>query len=291
MKALRQMGSGFIIGTISLLLVIGGISLSLAETSAPSLPPTPSPIPTTFAVEFASPLPTLTLPPAIPTDTAVILPSPSPIIVVQPTSCTIPAGWIAIAVGVNDTLYSIAERYKTTADNLDISNCLNNTLPAAGSVIYVPPVPTVTVIPCGPPSSWIKAYTVKTGDNLYRISLLYRTTVAQLQSANCMGSSTIIHVGQLFWVPNVPTSTPGITITAASINTVTVINTNTPDFSTPTVTATNTRDFSTPTVTATQTPDFSTATITFTDTSSPEPTSTTASTPTLTPFPSPTPTQ
>jgi len=268
MKALRQMGSGFIIGAISRLLVIGGISLSLAESSAPPLPPTPSPIPTTFAVEFASPFPSSTPPPAIPTDTLVSLPTPT--IVIQPTSCTIPAGWIPITVGANDNLYSIAERYKTTADNLDTINCMHNILPAAGSVIYVPPVPTVTVIPCGPPSSWIRAHSVKAGENLYRISLLYRTTVTQLQSANCMGSSTIIHVGQLLWVPNVPTSTPGITIIPTS-----------------------TVNFSTPTNTATSTPDFSTPTATFIVTSSPVPTNTTAPTPTpsLTPFPSLTPTQ
>jgi len=252
MKALRQMGSGFIIGIISLLLVIGGISLSLAESSAPSLPPTPSPIPTTFAVEFASPLPSPTLLPETPTEISTLVPTAT-LALAQPTSCTIPAGWVAVTIGANDTLYSIAERYKTTADNLDTSNCLNNTLPAAGSILYVPPVPTVTVIPCGPPSSWIKAYTVKAGDNLYRISLLYRTTVAQLQSANCMGSSTIIHVGQLLWVPNVPTSTPGITITLTRTATV-ATSTSTVNFSTPTNTPTNTPDFSTPTNTATNTP-------------------------------------
>jgi hypothetical protein len=130
MKALRQMGSGFIIGAISLLLVIGGISLSLAETSAPSLPPTPSPIPTTFAVEFASPLPSPTqfveIPPKRPTPTSTTT-------LAQPTSCVIPAGWVSITVSSNDTLYSIAERYKTTADILDRNNCLNNIPPAAGA--------------------------------------------------------------------------------------------------------------------------------------------------------------
>ena len=262
MKALRQMGSGFIIGAISLLLVIGGISLSLAETSAPEIPPTPSPLPTTFVVEFASPLPSSTLPITVPTNTLILLPSPT--IAVQPTTCNIPSGWIPITVGVNDTLYSIAERYKTTADALDAGNCLNNIPPAPGSIIYVPPVPTVTVIPCGPPSSWIKGHTVKAGENLYRISLLYRTTVAQLQSANCMGSSTIIHVGQLLWVPNVPTSTPAVTITTSRTPTSTV------DFSTPTNTATKTPDFSTPTNTATNPP---------------PPTSTSSPTPSLTPPP------
>lgn len=260
MKALRQLGSGFIIGAISLLLVIGGISLSLAETSAPEIPPTPSPIPTTFAVEFASPLPSPTTFLETPTEFPTFPPTTT-LVPVQPTTCTIPSGWIAITVGANDTLYSIAERYKTTADALDASNCLNNIPPAPGSILYVPPVPTVTVIPCGPPSSWRKTHTVKAGENLYRISLLYRTTVAQLQSANCMGSSTIIHIGQLLWVPNVPTSTPAVTIT-------------------PSRTPTSTVDFSTPTNTATKTPDFSTPTNTATN--PPPPTSTSSPTPSLT---------
>jgi len=254
MKALRQMGSGFIIGAVSLILVIGGISLSLAETSAPPSPPTPSPIPTTFAVEFASPLPTQIIPTTIPSATPTLVVNTP-----QAVVCNPPSGWIALTVGTNDTLYSIAERYKTTVENLNTGNCLNNTVPAAGSILYVPPVPTVTVIPCGPPSTWIKVYSVKAGDNLYRISLLYRTTVAQLQSANCMGSSTKINVGQVLWVPNVATSTPAVTIT----------NTSVPSTSTNTFTVT---------------PNFWTPTFTFT----PSPVPTTV-TPSITPLPSTTP--
>ena len=237
MKALRQLGSGFIIGAISLLLVIGGISLSLAETSAPPSTPTAISTPTTFAVEFASPFPTLGIPTSIPTQTLALAASAT-----QGT-CVIPVGWIRITVGPNDTLYSIAERYKITADVLNEKNCLNNAAPTSGSILYVPAVPTVTVIPCGPPFGWIKAYTVKAGDNLFRISLLYRTTVTQLQSANCMGSSTNINVGLVMWVPNVPTSTPEITTTKTSTATPTNTFTKTPDFSTPTFTFTPTSTF------------------------------------------------
>jgi len=256
MKALRQMGSGFIIGAISLILVIGGISLSLAESSPPSPSNTPLPSPTTFAVEFASPVPTQNIPTTIPTETA-----PPAATATQIKACTIPGGWIQITVGANDTLYAIAERYKTTADNLSVGNCLADTNVTAGSLLYVPPVPTVTVIPCGPPFNWIKAHTVKAGENLYRISLLYRTTVSQLQSANCMGSSNIIHVGQVLWVPNVPTSTPAVTNTGTKT--------------------------ATPTNTLTITPDYSTPTFTFTVTSSPVPAT---ATPSITQFPSATPT-
>lgn len=265
MKALRQMGSGFVIGAISLLLVIGGISLSLAETSVPSLPPTPSPIPTTFAVEFASPVPSPTSPPAIPTDAPALIPSAT---LAQATAvCILPSNWIPITVSVNDTLYSIADRYNTTVEELNQKNCLNLQNPAPGAVIYVPAVPTKVVIPCGPPAGWVKRHVVQAGENLFRIALSYGISYPQLQAGNCMGASTTIFVGQMLWVPNVPTRTPTITVTSTSTK------------------------FSTPTNTATLTPDFSTPTSTFVVTSSPSPTSTTAPTQTLTPFPSQTPSQ
>ena len=140
MKALRQMGSGFIIGAISLLLVIGGISLSLTETSAPSLPPTSSPIPTTFAVEFASPLATQNIPTSIPTQAPALVASAT-----QKT-CVIPSDWIPITVGVTDDLNTIAQRYNTTTDELNEKNCLNLVNPAPGTIIYVPAVPTQVVV-------------------------------------------------------------------------------------------------------------------------------------------------
>ena len=222
MRALREMGGGLIIAIVSLLLVIGGISLSLAENNQIE-EPTPTPLPPIFAtsidVQVVTPIPfdTNTSEPTIP-PTTIVESNPTQ---AAPAICNPPAGWLQIVVGVNDTLYSIAERYKTTTDNLSAGNCLNNTVPAPGSLLFVPPVPTVTVIPCGPYPSWIKAYSVQPGDNLYRISLLYRTTVQQLQVANCMGSSTTIFTGQKLYVPNVPTSTPGVTV-------IPTFNTNTP---------------------------------------------------------------
>jgi LysM repeat protein len=213
------MGGGVLIAIISLLLVIGGISLALAETHPPQSTATPLPIIIVTSLEQ----PTATLIIAntntleAPTLPATSIPSAT---LAAPIVCNAPAGWLQIVVSTNDTLYTIAERYKTTAEILSANNCLVNTIPAAGSLLYVPPVPTVTVIPCGAYSGWIKAYSVQPGDNLYRISLLYRTTVPQLQVANCMGTSITIYTGQLLWVPNVPTSTPGITI-VPTFNTVT----------------------------------------------------------------------
>jgi LysM repeat protein len=133
---------------------------------------------------------------------------------VSPTSCTPPSGWVLITTGSGDTVYTLAERYKTTAETLNAANCLTSADLPAGFALYVPPVPTVTVIPCRPPFGWVRNYVVKRGDTLFGIALAYNITYPQLQRGNCMGSSTTIYAGQRLWVPNVPTRTPvpGVTV-------------------------------------------------------------------------------
>jgi len=216
MKSLRQLSGGIIIGLVSVVLVVGGIFLSLAESFRSSVP-TPTQIPPTFPLSF----PTATPSPAsaqsaqseTPTVTLTTIPLLPSATLLAPTVCTPPSGWIQITITANDTIYSIAQRYRTTTENLSAANCLTSLDLPAGYVIFVPPVPaTVTVIPCGPFAGWVRTYTVQPGDNLFRISLSYGTTVPQLQRANCLGTSTTIFTGQRLWVPNVPTLTPGITI-------------------------------------------------------------------------------
>ena len=220
MQAFRQLGVGVIIAIVSVVLVLGGVFLSLAET-LPSLA-TPTLPPPTFPQSFPTPTGTLetatSLPAALPTLTPFIVESASPsaspsLAVASPTSCTPPAGWVRITSGSGDTIYTFAQRYKTTPENLSAANCLTTADLPAGVALYVPSVPTVTVVPCGPPAGWVRAYTVQRGDTLFSIALSYNLTYPQLQRANCMGSSTTIYAGQRLWVPNVPTRTPvpGIT--------------------------------------------------------------------------------
>ena len=210
MQTMRQLGVGLIVAIVSIVLVVGGIFLSLAETLPP--PGTPTQIPPTFPESFPTPTTStiFTLTSFVdlltPSETA----SPTPL--VSPTPCTPPVGWIRVTTGAGDTVYSLAQRYKTTAESLNAANCLTAAELPAGSALYVPPVPTVTVIPCGPPAGWVKRHIVQPGDNLFRIALSYGITYPQLQRANCMGSSTTIYPGQRLWVPNVPTRTPGVTI-------------------------------------------------------------------------------
>lgn len=220
MQPLRQLGSGVIIALLSVILVIGGISLALAE-SLPSQA-TPTPIPPTLSLNF--PTATFTIAPLL-SDTPTVTPTATIAAVNTNTlvatntlfvqaSCTTPSGWIRITTASGDSVYSLAQRYKTTAENLSAANCLTVLDLPAGFALYVPPVPTVTVIPCGPPAGYVKRHVVQPGDNLYRIALSYGTTYPVLQRANCMGSSVTIYAGQLLWVPNVPTRTPvpGVTL-------------------------------------------------------------------------------
>ncbi len=216
MQSLRQLGGGVIIAIISLLLVIGGISLALAETLPPQ--PTPTPIPPTISLNF--PTATVTPPLLVVTETAT--PTASVTLPASPTetalatntlfvqaSCNVPMGWLPVTVSTGDTIYSLAQRYKTSPENLGTANCLSSYDVPAGFVIYVPPViATVTVIPCGPPAGYVKRYVVQRGDTLSSIARLYGILYTTLQRANCMGSSTTIYAGQVLWVPNIPPRYP-----------------------------------------------------------------------------------
>ena len=211
MQTLRQLGGGVIVAIFSVILVIGGIFLSLAETLPPAS--TPTQIPPTFPESFPTPTPTTIDFPATDTPTTTST-TTATALAAAPTTCTPPSGWIRITTGSGDTVYELAQRYKTTAENLNAANCLTSADLPAGFALYVPPVPTVTVIPCGPPFGWVRNYVVKRGDTLFSIALSYNITYPQLQRGNCMGSSTTIYAGQRLWVPNVPTRTPvpGVTV-------------------------------------------------------------------------------
>jgi LysM repeat protein len=209
MQAWRQLGGGVLIGIFSTILVIGGIFLALAENRSAAT--TPTQVPPTLPQSFPTPtvaetetaiavLPTTTSTVSLPSATA-FLASPTSL---PPTSCTPPSGWIRVTLSTSDTVYSLAQRYKTSAENLSAANCLTAVEVPAGFSLYVPSIPTVTVIPCGPPAGWVRNYIVQPGDTLFRIALAYNITYPQLQRANCMGSSTAIYTGQRLWVPNIP---------------------------------------------------------------------------------------
>ncbi len=161
-------------------------------------------------------------------------PTPAPSFPPPPSECPPPLGWIPKLVGTGESLASIAGLFGVQEQELVDANCLPGFDVAPGTVVYVPDLPptltptsTSTDIPvdpveaveksCGRPSGWA-VYYVKSGDTLYSISALTGTTVASLQRANCMGSSTLIRPGQTLFVPRLPapTSTPIIVPTTPS---------------------------------------------------------------------------
>lgn len=246
MQALRQLGGGLLIGILSLLAVIGGSSLALAEGYI-GLPPTPSQ--TASPASPFLPTPTVSGPAVEPSATIIPTFTNTP---VPPTTCPPPSGWVLVTIQAGDTLPSLAARYHTTPELLAAANCLFSTELLPGYGIYVPPTsPTAPPAACGAPPGWIQ-YTVQPGDNLYQISLRYGITVAQLKQANCLTSDTI-NAGQRLWVPNVPTMTPPVTPIELEFGTgtpeaPTESPTETP---TPTMPATDTTE---PTATETPTP-------------------------------------
>jgi len=257
-QALKQLGGGLLLGLLSVVIIIGAMSLALAEENAPQS--TASPLPTltpfilpshTAAVTELVPAGSATSLPIIATPVVTYTSSPIP-----PTACTPPSGWILVMIQSGDTLDSIAYRHHTTVSALISANCLATTSLQPGYGIYAPPIPVYTPFVCHAPYGWVQ-YTVIPGDTLYHISQLYRITVTDLKHANCLVSD-FIGVGQKLWVPNTPTSTPVATIINIEFDTVTPDPTYT---STPTATAT-----STPTATATSIP---TATPTATGTATP----------------------
>jgi len=251
MQAVRKLGGGLIYGLVSVVLVVGGLSLALAESASPThltptsgLPAVSQPLTPTQSgstkTPARTPLPTQTptQPSSTETPTRTPPPTQTPL---PPTNCLPPPpGWMLIYVQPGDTLENLAARYHTTAEQIGQGNCLLTSSLPAGHGIYVPYTPPqsqpTTIVLCGPtPGGWVRNYIVQPGDHLYRIALQYGTTTADLQRANCISNPNNIQVGLQLWVPNILTITPTDTPT----NTPTETPTDTPT-ETPTITPTDT---------------------------------------------------
>jgi len=255
MRTAREIMGAILLGLLSFIIVMGGIALTLAEGNL--IPAQPA---ETLAPTNTQEVPTLafTEPPGNTTKiaTATLIPTGTP--PPPPTNCPPPAGWLPYNVQIGQTIEDIARQINYNADILAQQNCVSkdDTL-LPGVIVYIPSVATArpTSIPtrCGAPATWV-LYTVKAGDNLYRIGLAYGVSVTQLKLANCLTSDNIT-VGQRIYVPNVPTrtptSTPSITATSILTPSVTVEITTQPPATDTSTTSTSTTV--PPTATDTQT--------------------------------------
>ncbi len=177
-----------------------------------------------------------------PPDAQAVFPPP-------PVDCLPPTGWHPITVSAGESLTSIAQLYAISRQRLMEANCMEVASVEAGAILYVPdlpPTPTATSTPtltatedphsaratkapgdsqaCGRPAGWV-VYIVRSGDTLFKISQLTRTTVSALQRANCLGSTTLIHPGDSLYVPFQPVVTVYPTRPAYESPTPTVIPT------------------------------------------------------------------
>ena len=194
---------------------MGGFSLSLAEgslplpaatftlaatvTSSATLPPTESP-------SRMPPIVTPTLPatvtPTFPPTSSSTLPPP-------PTNCPPPTDWVPYVVQPGDTFSRLAMRRGTTGTEISTGNCLGFNGLFSGQVIYLPPLPTPTPVVCGAPHDWV-IYIVQRGDTLFHLGQAFGIPYTEIKRANCLTSS-IIHVGQIIYVPPWATRTPSPT--------------------------------------------------------------------------------
>ncbi len=98
--------------------------------------------------------------------------------------------------------------------------------PSTTPTVTYTPTYTLMAVDCGPPPGWV-LHTVREGETLESLSLLYRVSQEELQQANCRGEMTFIVPGEKLYVPNVATSTPTFTPTPTATSTITPISTAT----------------------------------------------------------------
>jgi LysM repeat protein len=172
--------------------------------------PTATPTPTSsFSELTASPEPG----PADSAETAetpvpTVAPTPEP---AAPTTTTTQGTTYIVRWG--DTLFSIAQRFGTTVDAIKAANGLTSDFIIVGQELIIPGDATVPP-EARPPSSGGKVtHIVQPGENLFRISLRYGTTVDAIAKANNIVNPWFIYVGQKLIIPGggggMPPSGPG----------------------------------------------------------------------------------
>jgi len=167
--------AGAVIALAVILSVLAAVVLAAWDRLATGPQPRPAPSLTATAAVIA-----------VASATATLTPTPSPSVMPSPSATWTPA---------------------------PTSTPTSTTTPTATASVTPTPTATPPRTPraCGPPANWIQVRLLP-GETLYRLAVRYGTTIAQLQWANCMGSSTILLDYQLFWVPPVmvisPTPTP-----------------------------------------------------------------------------------
>lgn len=112
-------------------------------------------------------------------------------------------GAVVHVVQRGENLFRIALRYGVTVEGLATANGLKDPrLIYAGQRLVIPSASTGTSPVKPNPSATSRVHVVQRGENLYRISLRYGTTVQALTAANGIVNPSRIYVGQRLVIPS-----------------------------------------------------------------------------------------
>jgi len=125
---------------------------------------------------------------------------------------------IRYIVKAGDNLYSIARNYNTTVQEIKALNNLTSNNLSIGQVLLIPSSSNETTPPV---NTFI--YTVKSGDNLYRIASQFNTTVNQIKLINNLSSNTL-SIGQQLLIPTSSNSNQTTYTVKAGDNLYTIAN-------------------------------------------------------------------
>ena len=107
----------------------------------------------------------------------------------------------------NDSLWSIANRFKVTVDEIRSANNLKSDVLQIGTVLKIPQTVTTT-----PEASQTMNYTVQPNDSLWLIANRFKVTVDEIRSANNL-KSDVLQIGTVLKIPQTVTTTPEVSQT------------------------------------------------------------------------------